>query len=238
MALPPILSQNIPTGGNALSVPRFKQNQNDFYDQLLNYSMNKLQNPTQGFGPIAEQARSQFSQRTVPEILERFTSSGDNRLSSGVLGSQLGAASADLERNLAALQSQYGQQNEQLGLQYANLGLTPQYETSLQASPWQGVAGGLLQQAPQWAELGLKGYKALKSNPAQTANAANAGTTAGNIASAVGGTTGLASLASNFGGVGSAISSGLAAAAPFALPAAGAAAVIGLPFLLSYLLED
>ena len=127
-------------------------------------------------------------------------------------------------------------QNEQLGLQYANLGLTPQYETSLQASPWQGVAGGLLQQAPQWAELGLKGYKALKGAPATTTpTTSNA---AGNVASAVSGASGLASLASNFGGAGSAIASGLSAAAPFALPVAGAAAVIGLPFLLSYLLED
>jgi hypothetical protein len=80
------------------------------------------------FAPIAEQARYNFNTQTIPSIAERFAGLG--ALSSSGFNRQLAQAGVDLERNLAALRSEYGlqereqtfkersQQNvQQLGLQ-------------------------------------------------------------------------------------------------------------------------
>lgn len=65
------------------------------------------------FAPIAEQARANFQQRTIPTLAERFTAMGGGLRSSAFQGA-LGGASSALERDLAALQQQYGlQQNAQ-----------------------------------------------------------------------------------------------------------------------------
>lgn len=87
-----------------------------------------LQNPYEGFEPIAQQARNQFNQQTVPSIAERFASMGDNALSSPTFASQLGQAGAGLESELAAMKAGYGQQNLQQILQLLQLGLSPQSE--------------------------------------------------------------------------------------------------------------
>ena len=93
-----------------------------------------LQNPYQGFAPIAQQARNQFNQQTVPGLAQRFASMGQNSLSSPSFASQLGQSGAGLEEALAALQSQYGQQYQQNALQQLALGLSPQFENFYQQS--------------------------------------------------------------------------------------------------------
>jgi hypothetical protein len=93
-----------------------------------------LQNPYQGFQPIAQQARNQFNQQTIPSLAERFASMGQNSLSSPTFASQLGQAGAGLEEALAALQSQYGMQGQQNALQQLALGLSPQFENYYQQS--------------------------------------------------------------------------------------------------------
>lgn len=61
------------------------------------------------FAPIAQQARTQFAQQTLPSIAERFTGLGAQR--SSAFGQQLGAAGSGLEEALASLGAQYGLQN-------------------------------------------------------------------------------------------------------------------------------
>lgn len=100
--------------------------------QLLSGGMQGMQNPYQGFDPIEQRARSQFSRNTIPSIAERFTSLGDNALSSGAFASQLGESAANLEEGLAGLRSQYGLQNRSQLLQELGLGLTPQFENLIQ----------------------------------------------------------------------------------------------------------
>ena len=53
---------------------------------------------------------------------------GNNSLGSPAFASQLGQAGAGLEQGLAALQSQYGLQNQSQLMQLLGLGLSPQYE--------------------------------------------------------------------------------------------------------------
>jgi hypothetical protein len=76
----------------------------------------------QNYNPqaIANQARTNFNQQTIPTIAERFTAMGGGQRSSAFTGA-LGSAASNLEQSLAALQSNMGQQQLQMGL-------TPQFE--------------------------------------------------------------------------------------------------------------
>jgi len=103
-----------------------------------------LRDPHAGFEPIEQQARNQFSEQTVPSLAERFTSMGNNSLSSPAFISQLGQAGAGLESDLAAQKAQYGQQNVQQILQMLQLGLQPQFENAYrprQAGALENIAG-------------------------------------------------------------------------------------------------
>lgn len=85
---------------------------------------------TSGFQPIAQQARANFAQQGLPSLAERFQSLGGyggsafNRFASG--------AQANLERDLAAQEAQFGQQQQGLQQQLLQLliglGLTPSFE--------------------------------------------------------------------------------------------------------------
>lgn len=106
--------------------PRFTPEQQSAFGQVLQSGLGQLGQPQYNpgeykwdFNPIAEEARSQFQNKTIPSILERLTGSGG--FESSALGHQLGQAGHDLERSLASLGAQYGLQNRgqeaQIGLQ-------------------------------------------------------------------------------------------------------------------------
>ena len=68
---------------SALSkTPRLKNSstltpqQQGWQSALGNQASQALQNPYEGFEPIAQQARNQFNTSTVPSLAERFTSMG------------------------------------------------------------------------------------------------------------------------------------------------------------------
>lgn len=130
---------------------RYTPQQLSSLQQLLSQGMQGLQNPYAGFEPIAQQARNQFMQQTVPSLAERFTSMGSNALSSPSFASQMGQAGAGLEQGLAALQSQYGMQNRSQMMNLLGMGLTPQFENfQMQAQP------GMLQQLlPALGKIGM-----------------------------------------------------------------------------------
>lgn len=122
-------------------VNKYNPGQQSIFPQLQNMGLQGLRNPYQGFEPIAQRATSQFNQQIVPSLAERFTSMGSNSLSSPAFASQLGSAGAGLQEALAALQSQYGQQQQSHFSNLLGMGLTPQYENfKMDAEP------GLLQQ--------------------------------------------------------------------------------------------
>lgn len=94
-------------------VQLFTPQQQQLQNQSIQQALSLLQGSPdayKGFQPIAQQARSQFQKSTVPSLAERFTSlgSGGSQRSSAFQGA-LGSAASDLEQGLAALQSQYGQ---------------------------------------------------------------------------------------------------------------------------------
>lgn len=111
-------------------LPLYNQDQSGGFMQALQMALGGLQNPQQGFAPIANQARSQFNQVTVPGIAERFSALGSGAQGSSAFANTLGQSAADLETNLAALGSQYGMQNQSNLQNLLRLGLAPQFETN------------------------------------------------------------------------------------------------------------
>lgn len=115
------------TGPKTRQLPRFTPEQQQAFSTILQQALSQLQSPQAAFEPIAQQARTQFEQRTIPSIAERFTAMGGQR--SSAFGQQLGQAGAGLEESLASLGAQFGQRQQQLGVGLAGLGLQPQFET-------------------------------------------------------------------------------------------------------------
>ncbi len=116
--------QNLLGGGsnqqpnfNAQQIQRGNPQQQGGINQLLNQTLQGLQpqNFGSGFQPIAQEARNQFQQQTIPGLAERFTSMGGGQKSSAFQGA-LGSAASGLEQGLAAQQAQFGQ-NQQSQLQ-------------------------------------------------------------------------------------------------------------------------
>ena len=72
------------------------------------------------FGPIEEQARKQFKEKTIPTLMERFTALG-HEAPSGALNRQMTQAGVDLESALAAqraeVQPKFALSKALLGLQ-------------------------------------------------------------------------------------------------------------------------
>lgn len=109
-------------------IPKYSPNVMQGLESIFEQGLSGLQNPQAGFEPIANQARNRFATQTVPGLAERFTAMGGGQRSSA-FQSSVGQAGSDLERNLAALGSQYGMQNRQGLLDQLKLGLTPSFET-------------------------------------------------------------------------------------------------------------
>ena len=122
-------------------VPTVNYQQQSALSQLLHQGLSGIQNPTQGFQPIAENAMNNFQQNIVPSIAERFSSLGSGSQRSSAFGQQLGAAGAGLSSNLASQEAQYGQQALGPLLQLLQLGLRPQFENVYQPGQ-SGLFGG------------------------------------------------------------------------------------------------
>jgi len=114
--------------GGVQTAPTVNPEQQKYMSMLLGLGGNALQNPYAGFEPIRQQALTQFQQNIVPSLAERFTSMGGGRISSPAFASQLGQAGSGLEQALAAMQAQYGQQNQRNALSMLALGLSPSFE--------------------------------------------------------------------------------------------------------------
>lgn len=107
---------------------RFVPEQQEALSQILQQALGQYQNLSTDFAPIAERARTQFQEQTIPSLAERFTGLGGQR--SSAFGQQVGQAGADLESQLAAMESQFGLEQGKLAQIFLALGLTPQFEST------------------------------------------------------------------------------------------------------------
>ena len=111
--------------GSIDKIPRFRPNQEQYMDQAAEIGMKGIQNPYEGFEPIAQYARKNFQENTIPEIMHQFIASGSNAPTSPGPWNQQGRAAEGMESNLAALKAQYGMQNRNQMMQMLNMGLAP-----------------------------------------------------------------------------------------------------------------
>jgi hypothetical protein len=116
------------SGPSIQQIPTVTPEVSQALSQILQQALGGLQNPSQGFAPIAQDAQRNFQQNIVPSIAERFSGLGAQR--SSAFGQQLGSAGAGLASNLASQQAQYGLQNRQGLLSQFQLGSMPQFENA------------------------------------------------------------------------------------------------------------
>ena len=120
-------------------LPTRNPEQQAWQSQAGNMAMQGLQDPSAGFDPIAQRARSQFQSQTIPSLAERFTSFGQGgQRSSDFMGAVAGAG-ADLEEGLAGQASQYGLQNQGLLQQLLGIGMQPSFENIYQPEQMGGM---------------------------------------------------------------------------------------------------
>jgi hypothetical protein len=139
--------------GGVKQAPNFNPQQQQILSMLLGQGQMNLQNPYAGFEDIANYAQNQFNQNIVPSLAERFTSLGNNALSSGAFATQVGQAGRGLGDTLGLLRSQYGQQNQQNALQQLALGLSPSFQNFYQQSQpgfGENLLSGAIQAAPSF----------------------------------------------------------------------------------------
>jgi hypothetical protein len=164
-----ILGGNQRTGGWIDGIRDFFLGQPSRIEQFTNYTpqqqqnfnsaassgLQSIMNPYAGFEPIKNQYETEFEQKGLPGLAERFSSLGNNQIAtSPSFASQTTGAKANLSQGLAALQAQYGLQNRQQGLSELSLGQTPQYQ-SVNAPGSAGLLGGLLGNSGQGGGLEL-----------------------------------------------------------------------------------
>lgn len=108
---------------------KFSPGQQNIMNSLGQLGAQGVQNYNPSFAPIAQQARTNFGQTTIPGIAERFSALGAQ--GSSAFGQQLGQAGAGLEQGLAGLESQHNLQQQGLFQNLLGLGLQPQNENIL-----------------------------------------------------------------------------------------------------------
>lgn len=141
----------------AENISKLSPQQLGWQNQAGNLALQGLQNPYEGFEPIAQQARTQFQTSTVPSLAERFTSMGSGGQRSSAFQGALGQAGAGLESNLAALQSDYGLRRQGMLQNLLGQALQPNFDTRfVQHEP------GFLESALGSISGGLSQYGAMK----------------------------------------------------------------------------
>jgi len=98
-------------------VNRFGQQQQGGMSEILRMALSGISGDAGkqfDFAPIAQKARSQFQQNTLPSLAERFTSMGSgSSLGSPAFANQFSQAGAGLEEGLASQEAGFGMQQHQ-----------------------------------------------------------------------------------------------------------------------------
>jgi len=129
-------------------VPLYGPQQQQGFEQILQQALQGLQDNKFDFGPIEQQARTGFAQKTIPSIAERFTAMGEGGQGSSGFQGALGRAGSGLEESLAGMKQQYGLQQQGNLMNLLGMGLRPQFETierQRQPGMFEQMAGPLAQ---------------------------------------------------------------------------------------------
>lgn len=120
--------------GKEIQLQKYGPEQQELQKRIIDFVQSRLGQPQQSasFEPIAQNARTQFSEQTVPSLTERFTAMGAGGGRSSAFGQQLGQAASNLELGLGAQRSQFESNNQDREMKYLlsllGYGLTPSFE--------------------------------------------------------------------------------------------------------------
>jgi hypothetical protein len=124
-------------GGPISNLTPEQQKMQQLLLQNIPSSIQNIQNPSmKGFEPIGNLARFNWSTKTLPSLAERLSAPAAGGQSSGALGA-LGASGAQLEKELAAMGSQYQLNERSQNLDYLRnlmVGMQPS-QTYMQREP-------------------------------------------------------------------------------------------------------
>jgi len=219
------------TPAQAVRVDRFGKPQIGLQENITERIQNLLgQNPS--FEPIAQQARQQYQEQSLPALKNQFSTPG----ASSAYQNAVSRGASNLETNLAALQSNYNIEQQKQIPALGKLALEPQFETIYEPAEQGAVQDLFGQLAPI---IGQKGIDLLSNYLGGTAGTGNvAQNIAGGIGQAagqaIGGKTGgaIGQVVGQIGGgaaTGALGAQGAAALAPAAVPAAVGGAVAATP---------
>ena len=128
----------------------------------LQRGQDQYNNPYAGFDAIKNNALLNFQQQTLPGVMQNWSNMGQgNALSSGTFGSQLGAAYRSLGNDLAAMQSQYGLNNQRQAMSLMKMGMQPQFENVMYPASdtaLSGMFGSLSQAAGNLGSAGMSSW--------------------------------------------------------------------------------
>lgn len=122
-------------------IKRFGPGQEAGIEQMLSQGLGGLKEGPPSFEPIRERAMKTYQQDILPSLAERFTSMGAQR--TGGFGEARQRSGEDLSSTLAAMESQFGQQQFSNLMQMLGVGLEPTEETGYFGGD-QGLFKGLI----------------------------------------------------------------------------------------------
>jgi hypothetical protein len=134
------------TDPQMFSYSPYTQPQQQYLNNLLSSGAYNQANPYQGFEQLQNQITNQFHENIVPQLAERFTSMGQNALSSPDFTKQIRGGGQGLANLLLQHKINYGQQNREFGFQQGQAGLRPQFETAYTPGQ-QGLIPGITNRA-------------------------------------------------------------------------------------------
>jgi hypothetical protein len=114
---------------------------------------NIMQDPNKAFDPMEDLARKNYMEKTIPSLSERFVQGGGQRGSA--FARTLGSSGADLDAQLQAQRSQFGE--NRYGMQQSLLntllsgGMQRQFEPIMQnrgTNPWSSLGGAGMKSLP------------------------------------------------------------------------------------------
>ncbi len=114
-------------GSTVEQFPIFTEQQHGIMNRLLPQAAQGIESFKEGFAPIEQKARTDYLNKTIPSIAERFTQSG-GRGSSGFRNA-LGESAQGLETNIAELGSRYNLERQGLLQNLLKSLIQPSYES-------------------------------------------------------------------------------------------------------------
>lgn len=131
------------TPGSTYQAPLYSTQTQETLNKILNMGLERANTPAVSFDPIAEQARKDFVQKTLPSIYEGFERSAGSSSGGSGLAAMLSGAGRGLERDLAANKALFDanqrNQDQRFSADLLRLGLTPAFQ-NIYTPPQPGLA--------------------------------------------------------------------------------------------------